>query len=168
MAYVTPVQLADGSGAALELAQLFDVSEALMIATIQGGDRDDSEPEDIAKADAALDSIVKAIALADGECDSRLAVRGYALPIDVERFPVLTVWARSIARYHLNRNRDKTDEERGRIERDYRDALRSLDLVAAGKLSLGSGDPLLSSDAGGSVQMVSNERIFSRHSLGRL
>lgn len=166
MPYVTPAQLADGSGAALELAQLFNIVEELLLATIAAGDRSAWTPDQIVEADAALASIEAIIVQADGECDSRLAVRGYALPMDATRFPVLTVWARAIARYHLNRNRDKTDEERGRIERDYRDALRSLDLVASGKLSLGAGDPLAASDAdGGSVQMISNPRIFSRNSL---
>lgn len=168
MAYVTPRQLAIGSGALLELSQLFEVAEDLLTATIEDGDRSAWQPAEIATADAALVVIVQACEQATSECDTRLVARGYAVPMSPEQFPVLVVWARSIARYHLNRNRDKTDEERGRIERDYRDALRSLDMVTKGTLSLGAGDPLAASGAADVVSVTSQPRIFSRDSLGRL
>lgn len=168
--YVTPAQLADGSGALKDLSELYEIEQALMAATIDAGDRSGWSAEDVARADAALDSIVRFTLLAGGEVDARLAVRGYTLPQDPDRFPVLAVWARAIARYHLHRERDRTSEETGRIERDYRDAIRALDQVAAGKLSLGAGDPLVT-DAdpdGGAMRLTSNERIFSRKTLGSL
>lgn len=170
MPYVTPAQLADGSDAAKELAELYSVDPALLAAVIAGGDTSAWPAEDVDAAEEALASIERYIAQADGEIESRLAVRGYALPMDPAQFPVLVVWGRSISRYHLNRTRDRTSEETGRIERDYRDALRALDLVAAGKLSLGAGDPLAPGAATtpGAVRVESQPRIFSRDTLGRL
>ena len=167
--YVTPAQLIDGSQAAQELAELYEIDAALLVATIEATDRTAWTPEEIAAADAALDSIVRFTLQAGGEIDARLAQRGYTLPQDPVQFPVLAVWGRAIARYHLHRKRDLKAEETGRIERDYRDAIRSLDLVAAGKLSLGAGDSLASASSaeGGGVQMSGNERVFSRRSLGR-
>jgi phage gp36-like protein len=170
MSYVTPAQLADGPGSAQELAELFQIDQGLLVATIAGADRSDWTADEIAAADAALASIERFIVRADGEVNTRLARRGYTLPMNPVQFPVLTVWAHAITRYHVNPQRDKTNEETGRIERDYREALRALDLVAAGKLSLGAGDPLdvpASSDEG-AVRIVSNERMFSRGSMGRL
>lgn len=167
--YVTPTQLADGADASKELAELFGVEPSLLSAVIAGGDTSAWPPQDIDRAEAVLASIDRACALATSEADSRLGARGYAVPMDAARFPVLTVWARAIARYHLNRNRDRTDEDRGRIERDYREALRALDLVAAGKLSLGAGDPLTAAAADdGAIRVTSEPRAFSRRTLGAL
>ena len=170
MPYVTPAQLADGPGAARELSELFDLAAPeLLIATVDGGDRSAWSVGEIEAADAALASIGRFILQADGEVNSRLAARGYTLPQDATQFPVLTTWARAIARYHLQRQRDKTSEESGRIERDYRDALRALDLVAAGKLTLGAGDPLATHAQGeGAIRVESQPRVFSRTTLGRL
>ncbi len=164
--YATPAQLADGNDAAKELAELYGTDAALLAVVIAGGDTSGWPPEDVDAAEAAQASIERFCALADSEVDARLAVRGYPLPQSAAQFPVLAVWARAIARYHLNRNRDRTDEERGRIERDYRDAIRALDAVAAGKLSLGAGDPLAAAALeGGAVQVASDPRMFSRGSL---
>ena len=170
MSYVTPAQLSDGADAAKELAELYAVDPVLLAAVIAGDDTSAWAPEEVAVATDALASITRYCTLADGEVDSRLVVRGYTLPVSAVQFPVLSVWARAIARYHLNRMRDKTDEERGRIERDYRDAIRSLDLVAAGKLSLGAGDPLFDPAAAddGAVRVTSQPRIFTRDTLGGL
>lgn len=168
--YVTPAQLADGAEALQELSELYGIELALMAATIADGDRSAWPVDDVAQADVALASVERFVVQADGEVDARLAVRGYELPQDPVRFPVLAVWARAIARYHLHRQRDRTSEETGRIERDYRDAIRALDQVAAGKLSLGAGDPLVtdSDPDGGPVRITSNERMFSRKTLGSL
>ena len=167
--YVTPAQLAEGSGAAQELTQLFDVASiALLLATIAGDDRSAWTAEEIAVADAALDAIEKAITLADGEVEARLAHRGYPLPQDPAQFPVLTVWARAIARYHLNLQRDLKTEDTGRVERDYRDALRALQQIADGKLSLGAGDPLAAptpGSAGAGPEVCAPPRVFDRNTL---
>jgi phage gp36-like protein len=169
MPYVTPAQLADGPGSAKELADLFAVDELLLLATIDAGDRSSWSADERAHADRALASINRFIVRADGEVNTRLVRRGYTLPLSSADFPVLTTWSRAITRYHIQPQRDKTNEESGRIERDYREALRALDQLAAGKLSLGPGDPLEAAAANdGAVRIVSNPRIFSRDSLGRL
>jgi len=170
MPYVTPAQLADGPGSAQELAELFQIDRELLLATIASGDRSVWTADEIAAADAALLSIQGFIARADAEVNSRLARRGYALPMDPVQFPVLVVWARAITRYHVNPQRERTSKETGRVERDYWEALRALDLVAAGKLSLGAGDPMdvpASADQG-AVRIASQDRLFSRESMGRL
>ena len=172
--YVTPAQLADGADALSELSQLYNCDGSLLALVIVQGDTSGWPADEVAVAVDALASIERFIVQADGEVDARLAQRGYPLPQSAAQFPILTVWARAIARYHLHRQRDKTSEETGRIERDYRDALRALDQVAAGKLSLGVNDPLAPTPSdpdnpeSGSTRLASNERLFSRKTLGSL
>jgi len=169
--YVTPANLADGPEALKELSELYGVDADLLAATMAAGDRSGWPADEVALADAAVESLERFIKQADGEVDARLAVRGYPLPQNPEQFPILVVWARAIARYHVHRQRDRTSEETGRIERDYRDALRALDQVAAGKLSLGAGDPMVpdpTDTEGGSVRIAGNPRLFSRDSLRSL
>ncbi len=170
--YVTAAQLADGSASLQELAELYTLDPQLLAAVIEGESTAAWDAGDVAIATAAVASIERFAQQATAEVDARLAQRGYALPLDPAQFQILVVWTRAIARYHLHRQRDRTSEETGRIERDYKDAQRALDLVAAGKLSLGANDPLMpdsaNTDAGGSVRITSNPRMFGRNSLGRL
>lgn len=165
--YCTPIQLADGPESLKELSELYGIDADLLAATVADDDRSAWTPDEIAAADAALASIERFIVLADGEVNARLAVRGYTLPQSAAQFPVLVVWARAIARYHIHRQRDRTNEETGRIERDYRDTLRALDAVANGKLSLGTGDPLFDATRAnqGAVRITSQPRMFSRRTL---
>ena len=164
--YLTPAHLADGPGARLEIAQLFELDADLVAVTLAGGDRSEWSADEIAAADAAIATIEAVIERADGEVDAHLAQRGYTLPLNPEAFPVLVTWSRAIARYHLQIQRDRTNEDTGRIERDYRDALRALRAVADGKLSLGAGDPLTSgSTEPASVQSSGESRRFSRAAL---
>lgn len=148
MTYCTPLQLADGPGALSELAELYEIAPALLRATLAGDDRSDWSAEEIAAADAALASLQGALARATGEVDARLAVRGYPLPADPVQFPVLVVWTAAIARYRVHRQRDRTTEASGRIERDLCDAQLALEAVASGRLSLGAGDPLAAASPG--------------------
>lgn len=164
MAYITPTQLAEGPGMLDELAQPFGVDVALMAATIAEGDRSAWTADEIAAADAALVSIQNTITRADAEMDAYLAKRGYTLPLSANTWPVLTSWARNIVRYHLQPQRDRTSETTGRIERDYRQTLRTLDLVAAGKITLGAGDEV-SSGSAGRVEYSAPGRVFSRDTL---
>lgn len=173
--YVTPAQLADGAEMAKELAELYDVEPALLAAVVAGGDTSAWPPADVVAANDALASIARFCAQADAEVDARgLTPRGYPLPQSATQFPILTVWARACARYHVNRQRERTDENTFRIERDYRDTTRALDLLAAGKISLGAGDPLAPGPVDpadpntGSVRIKSNPRMFTRDSLGDL
>lgn len=165
--YLTPAQLADGPGARLEIAQLFELDADLLAATLAEADRSAWTADEIAAADAAVVTIQAVIARADAEVDAHLAQRGYALPQDATKFPVLITWSRAITRYHLQIQRDRTNEDTGRIERDYRDALRALQAVAKGQLALGAGDPLAAGGAEpASVQSSSSARRFTRNTLG--
>lgn len=143
MAYVTHAQLAERPGAR-ELAQITSaehqplVPYELMELTLLGADRSDWTPEQIEQADQALQRIDDAIADADGLINGYLHQRGYPLPLSpVHR--LVTVWSRAITRYylHLRRTSVETDDP---IVRDYRDALKLLQQVADGKLSLGMDD----------------------------
>lgn len=171
--YVTPAQLSQGAGASMELAQVFDLPLELWQLTLSGGDRSAYTPADIDAADAAVLAISDACTRASAEVDAYLAVR-YTLPLDVALFPVLVTWARAMARYHTHLSRERTSEELGRVERDYRDARQALERVAEGRLSLGVNDPLTpgSSDPddadAGPIRVASAERLFSRASLGDL
>lgn len=169
--YLTIAQLADGSGSIKELAELYAAEPALLAAVIAGDDTSAWPPADVVQALQATESIDRFIVQAQGEVDARLAHRGYPLPQDATRFPILVVWTRAIARYHVNRQRDRTNEESGRIERDYRAALQALQLVADGKLSLGAGDPLAPDPTdpdSGAVRLQSQSRLFTRDTLGGL
>lgn len=168
MSYITPAQLSNGPEALTELSQLLSVDSALLALTIAAGDRSTYSVEEIAAADAALVSIGNYITRADGEIDARLAQRGYTVPMSAASFPILVVWAAAITRYHLSRMRDLTNEQTGRVERDYRDAIRALQLVADGKLSLGARDPLAVAEQPAAILITGNSRIFSRSSLGGL
>jgi phage gp36-like protein len=171
MSYLTPAQLVEGSGSLLEIAQLYELAPELLTATIANADRSAWSADEIAAADAALASIEDKLIGAASEVDSYLVRRGYALPLSAVAFPVLATWTRMIARYHIQQQRDRTSEDTGRIERDYRSALRSLEAVAAGERGLGAGDPLFVAPSAGELSTItvdSESRVFSRGSLRRL
>jgi len=163
--YVTLAQLAELPGAQ-ELSQIATTAHAaslvdyeLMDCTLRGEDRSTYTPEQIAAADEAAARIVEAVADADGIINGYLARRGYSLPLaPVPR--IVTNWSRAIARYLLHKDRI-TDERSDPIARDYRDALKLLQLTADGKFSLGIDDP--QADVGlGQVAFDADERVFSR------
>ena len=168
--YLTPAQLTDGPDSLNELSELFGLAPALLSALIRGGAVDAWQADEVQRGRDALTTIAARISQASSEIDARLAVRGYPLPQDAQRFPILTVWARAIARYHLHPQREGTQETTGRIERDYKDALRALREVAEGTLSLGAGDPVAnnSAPASSAVRVQGNARIFNRGTLGGL
>lgn len=172
--YVTPIQLSTGANAAEEIAQLFGLAVELWLLTVEAGDRSEYSPEEIAQADSAFAAVEALCVQATGEVDAYLSQRGYALPMSPTQFPVLGTWTRAIARYHLHPDRERTPEDLGRIERDYRDARRALQMVADAKLSLGAGDPLTpgnsdsSNPDAGPIRYTSKPRMFSRDSLGGL
>lgn len=167
MPYLTPADLAERPGAT-ELAQVASaqhgalVDYALMDATLRGGDRASWDPAEVAAADEALGRIQDAVAEAESVIDGYLVRRGYPLPLSPAP-PLVTGWARSIARYLLHKDRisdDRTDP----IARDYRDALKFLALTADGKFSLGAEDPVV---AGGDtdVRFESGQPAFGRNEL---
>lgn len=166
MAYITPAQLADIPGA-LELSELTSnrawrpVKPELMDATLRGGDRESFPSEDVARADMALARIEAVIGDATAIIDGYLA-RRYELPLG--RLPtILVAWARSIVRYKLHDDR-QTGEGTDPVVRDYRDAIKFLEQVAAGKFSLGLDDPSAGSAGAGEIQIHPGDKQFGRGS----
>lgn len=153
--YCTPVHLADAR-LTRELAQVATpersrvLSDALMEATLRGEDRSGFDPAEVAVADDALVHIEQAIADAGGVIDGYLRSRKpvpYTVPLDPVP-SVVVVWARWITRYLLHKDRINTTERDDPVVRDYREALKFLQLVAEGKFSLGADDPLPPAGAG--------------------
>lgn len=167
--YITPAQLAERPGAR-ELAQVATrerdaiVPDDLMDATLRDADRSSWPPEQIASADDALARINEASIEAGGIIDGFLAKR-YSLPL-VTVPGVVAAWARSITRYLLHKDR-LSGEDKDPIVRDYRDALKLLQLTAAGNFSLGADDPVLNDPTDGMVQFTGNERVFRRDARRR-
>lgn len=174
--YITAAQLAERPGA-LELAQVAcDAHRAIVPAqlmddTLRGKDRSSwlaTAPEAVQEADAACCRIDEAIAQAQATIDGFLAQRGYVLPL--ERVPpILTGWTRSIARYLLHQHR-VGDDARDPIVRDWRDTLRLLELLAAGKFSLGADDAALRGAISGQlasvdVRFVATPPVFGRQQM---
>jgi phage gp36-like protein len=165
--YVTLAQLAELPGA-LELAQVASdahgavVDAELMEATLLNGDRSAYTPEQIAAADSARARIEQAMTESAAVIDGYLGKR-YTLPL-AATLPILATWARSIARYRLHASRisdDRTDP----IARDYRDAVRFLEQVAAGKFSLGLDDPERAPSAAGDIRIDPGSKVFGRRVL---
>lgn len=165
--YITAAQLADRPGAT-EIAQVATpareavVDAELMDATLRGTDRGAWTPVQTAVADEALAVVNTAITDAGSLIDGYLAKR-YPLPF-AGAMNLLTVWARAIVRYLLHKDR-RTLENDDPIVRDYRDATKSLQLVADGKLSLGATDPTVADSTGGDVQFDSDGRVFGRDQM---
>ena len=168
MAYITPADLAERPGAK-ELAQVATpehkriADTALMDATLRGGDRSSWTAEDQADADAAMARIQDAVVEADALIDGFLAKRGYPLPLA----PVpklVTGWSRSIARYLLHKSRISL-ESNDPIVRDYRDALKLLQLTADGKFSLGADDTVATGGSSTDVRFSHAPQVFGRKQL---
>ncbi|KAF1692760.1 hypothetical protein CSC62_14090 [Pseudoxanthomonas jiangsuensis] len=168
MAYVTLPQLAEIPGA-LELAQVATnqhaaavVDATLMEATLRGSDRSAWSADEIDQADKAAARISEAVVEAGAVIDGYLA-RRYTLPL-ASTPGILVKWARSITRYTLHADRisdDRTDP----VARDYRDAIRFLELIAAGKFSLGLDDPTTGPAAAGEIQINPGHKVFGREHL---
>lgn len=169
--YCTPVNLADAK-LTRELAQVATperariISDELMEATLRGEDRSGFDPAEVALADDALVHITEALVNADGVIDGYLRVRKptpYTVPLDPVP-EIVTVWARWIARYLLHKDRVHTVEASDPIVRDYKEALRFLQLVADGKFSLGADDPL-PPPSSGAPEFCNPGRQFTMDSL---
>lgn len=167
--YVTPAQLSERPGAR-ELAQVASdahkrvVDFDLMELTLQGGDRSAYTDDDVAHADAALQRIVDAITDADGLINGFL-VKRYPLPLDpIPR--LVTAWSRDITRYLLHKDR-LSAESTDPIVRNYKDAMKMLQQVADGKLSLGIDDPIAESPDAFDVRFDSDPKVFGRNELNR-
>lgn len=168
--YVTPAQLSERPGAR-ELAQVASdahkrvVDFELMELTLLGGDRTAYSDDDIADADRALARINDAINDADGLIDGYLVKRGYVVPLNpIPR--LLVSWSRDIARYLLHKDR-LSAESTDPIVRNYRDAMKMLEQVAQGKLSLGADDPVAEDPASIDVRFCYDTKVFGRDELNR-
>lgn len=164
MSYVTLTQLAEIPGA-LELAQVATdkgqrpVATELMDATLRGGDRSAYAPAEIARADAAVTRIQEAVIQASAIMDGYLSKR-YPLPL-VESNPMLSTWARAITRYQLHTDRI-SDERTDPIARDYRDALKFLQLISESKFHLGANDPTTGTASLGDFLINPGDKVFGR------
>lgn len=147
MAYVTHLQLAERPGAR-ELAQVASsehqplVAYELMELTLLNVGRSAWPADEVTHADEALERIDDAVADADGLIDGFLRQRGYPLPLSPVH-QLVTVWSRAISRYYLHGHRRSLESD-DPIVRDYREALKQLQQMADGKLSLGSEDGVTS------------------------
>ena len=174
MPYITTAELAERPGPR-EIAQAASsltapvVDYALMDATLRGQDRTAWTAEQTAAADAALQRVQDAVAEAGAVIDGYLAQRGYALPLVLPPTStgksLLTAWSRAITRYLLLGMR-VSDESKDPVARDYRDALKMLDRLAAGKLSLGGNDPAAPANVSSTdVRFDAAPQVFSRREL---
>lgn len=166
MTSITLAELAERPGA-VELAQVTQqpgeaAISPVALALLMRGEDIAAVPEvDITAARAAIRRIEDVMEEAQGVIDGYLRQGGYALPLP--RIPlILKGWARAIVRYRLHAYRI-SDEKSDPIVRDYRDALKLLELTATGKFSLGIGDtrPV----AGGRPAVTGPGRTFSMDSL---
>lgn len=161
--YVTLAELADRPGPE-ELSQAATpgrrraVDPDLLDALLRGQPVADWTPEEIEVGALTLDVIVSAVNDAQAYIDGFLQQRGY-LPLE-QRFGIVTGWARAITRYLLHKDRLGPGEEKDPIVRDYRDAVKFLQLTADGKFSLGQDDPTLP-PGGGGPQVCTSGRTFS-------
>lgn len=169
MSYVTPLQLAEKPGAR-ELAQVASaehravVDAELMDRTLRGGDRSSYDADDIASADAALARITQVIVETDELMDGYLAAR---LSLPLASVPLtLTRVARAVVRYELHKDR-VMDAKTDPIARDYYDALRLLDAIRDGKVTLGVSDPSSADSPVLDVRIESGRKTFSGDELRR-
>lgn len=165
--YVTLAELAERPGAK-ELAQVATperfrlVDAALLDALLRDQDVSSWPAEEVEVAELTKQAIIAEVLAAGGLIDGFLARRGYALPL-TRSYSVVAGWARAIARYKLHQSRLSTERD-DPIVRDYRDALALLKLVAEGKFSLGTDDPL-TPPSGGAPEFSAPERVFSHNTL---
>lgn len=169
--YATLAQLADAK-LSRELAQVATpenapvIDDALMEASLRDGDRTTWPADQVALADDALVHITSAIASADAVIDGFLRNRkpiAYTVPLNPVP-GIVSVWSRWIARYLLHKDRVNTAEATDPVVRDYKEALRFLQLTADGKFSLGADDPL-SPPSAGAPQVCAPERVFTFDTL---
>ena len=150
MPYITHAQLAERPGSK-ELAEVATaaheqlVDYELMEATLLGEDRSSWPADEVARADDALLRVDDAEADAESVIDGFLGRRGY-LPLDPVP-GIVTTWCRSITRYFLHKDR-LSDDSSDPIVRDYKDAMKLLQLTAEGKFSLGVDDDKAQQGAG--------------------
>lgn len=167
MGYLTPLHLAEKPGAR-ELAQVATpehravVDAVLMDKTLRGQDRTGYAADEIARADEALARIAAVMLETDQLMDAHLALR-LALPVDPVPL-VLTRIARAIVRYELHKDR-VTDPKTDPVARDYYDAMRLLEGIRDGKVSVGANDPVSAESPALDVRIESGRKAFGGREL---
>lgn len=165
--YVSLIQLAERPGA-LELAQLASdkhagvVDAELLDLTLRGLLRTGYSTAEIAAADAVVARITEAATEASARIDGYLRQRGYPLPLSPVP-PIIAGWCRDITRYLLSGDR-LSDDNSDPVLRGYRDAMKLLEQVAAGKFSLGATDTVASGER--PIITAAPDRQFNTARLG--
>lgn len=163
MPYVLPAELITRFGAE-ELAQVADrgtprlVTAELLTAAADGADMSAWGAADAEAAGKAMENINQAITDAQSVIDSYLSSR-YGTPLPTPG-AVVTRLASDIARYYLY-----DDHATETVQKRYDAAIAFFRDVAAGKGSLGP-EAQSSAPAGGTVEVVSPDRVFSRPARG--
>lgn len=163
MTYATATYLLN-QFAADEIAQRADrgiprlVNAEMLTIAAAGGDMSGYTAEEQAAASAALAVINSKLADADSVIDGYLLSR-YTLPLPVVPRLVMGV-ACDLARYALY-----DDVATEQITQRHKDAIKLLEAIAVGKLSLGSNDNQAPSQAGSGVNYSAPARVFNDNSL---
>lgn len=166
MPYITHADLAESPGA-LELSEVASdehrpmVPAELLDAVLRGADVSTWLDEDVQAAQRALERIDAAVRDACSLIDGYLAKRGYALPLSPVH-PLVSAWARGIARYLLHKNRTAL-ESKDPIARGYNDAVRLLQQTADGKFSLGAQDAVANDQT--DARFMHAPKVFGRDQL---
>lgn len=110
---------------------------------------------DIPQAGAIVDAVLnRAIDGASAEIDGYLArYAGQVLAL-----PILTRYCCDMARYRLYR--DAAPEE---VRNRYKDAIRFLEMVASGKISLGA--PAEAAASATTIQFTAGQKVFAREDV---
>ncbi|MGY0456724.1 phage protein Gp36 family protein, partial [Pseudomonas aeruginosa] len=72
-------------------------------------------------------------------------------------------WVRDIGRYLLHK--DRISDDKDAILRNYKDALKFLQMVADGTFSLGAEDPIANNPMLADVRFDADENVFNRQQL---
>lgn len=162
MPYILPADLLTRFGAE-ELAQVADrgtprlVTAELLSAAVSGTDMSGWSAGDVEAVEAALVNIEQAVEDANSAIDGYLSGRYGTLatsPAIVKRL------GSDMARYYLY-----DDHATETVQKRYDAAIAFFRDVAAGKVTLGP-EAQSSQPTGGTVQMVSGDRVFSRSARG--
>ena len=141
-------------------ADLYSLIAARTLTQLAADDPLAEEPEPLILAEAR--------AYADAQVDARLRQR-YPLPLaSVPR--ELTDWSLALARHWLYSRRPEGQDLPPAVVDAYRDALKALDAVRDGKMSLAvaaTGGGETPAPEGARLQVVAPDRLFTADLLGR-
>ena len=146
---------------AQELAQLavpkehVSIDAALLKLSVQSSNRAAYKPDEIKAADAALVKINRALGDATSEIDAWLQGR-YTLPL-ASPSAMIKLKCADIARYLLH-----DDHPTEQVRQRYDDAIRYLNKVANGQISLGIDDKNATPKTQQTIRFKAGGKIFSR------